>query len=108
MLAKLNAYGVSTNASSLLLSYFENRQQRVKLGDVKSGWLKLEKGVPQGSIMGPLPYNIFANDSVMFNLRCSAEVMLSYFENNYMQANPAKFQLLTLEDAFYTSGLEVV
>ncbi len=47
-------------------------------------------------------------DSVMFKLRCSAEVMLSYFENNYMQANPAKFQLLTLEDAFYTSGLEVV
>ncbi len=35
-------------------------------------------------------------DSVMFNLRCSAEVMISWFEDNYMQANTAKFQLFTL------------
>ncbi len=33
--------------------------------------------------------------SIMFNLRCSAEVMLSWFEDNYMPSNPAKFQLLT-------------
>ncbi len=46
-------------------------------------------------------------DSVMFNLRCSAEVMISWFEDNHMQANPAKFQLLRLGDAFYTSGLEI-
>ncbi len=30
----------------------------MNLGDVKSGWLKLEKGAPQG----PLAYNIFTND----------------------------------------------
>ena len=52
MLVKLNAYGVNNRAYSLLLSYFESRQKRVKHVDVRNEWLKLEQGAPQGSIMG--------------------------------------------------------
>ncbi len=63
------------DACSLSLSYFTNRQHRVKLGDVKTGWLKLEKGVPQRSIMGPFTYNIFTND-LLFTLSCYVKVSL--------------------------------
>ena len=53
LVAKLFAYGVALPACKLLCSYLHNRHQRVKIHDAKSDWLSIEKGVPQGSILGP-------------------------------------------------------
>ena len=36
LIAKLHAYGVDRNLCLIILSYFTNRKQRVKLGDMKS------------------------------------------------------------------------
>ena len=56
------AYGCCENACELMKSYLLHRQQRVKLSNSRSEWDHLRKGVPQGSIMGPLLYNIFIQD----------------------------------------------
>ena len=42
-------------------SYFSDRFQRVEVGDTSSDWLRVVKGVPQGSLLGPF-LNIFMND----------------------------------------------
>ena len=46
----------------LMESYLSNRFKRVKIGDIFSDWLRVVKGIPKGSVLGPLFFNIFMND----------------------------------------------
>ena len=62
LLAKLNAYGFSLRALRLVQSYLLNRKQRTKINSEFSSWEEILFGVPQGSILGPLLFNIFLCD----------------------------------------------
>ena len=64
LLAKLSAYGLSNDSCNLLMSYLSERK-RVKIGNSRSSWSEIIKGVPQGSILGPLLFNIFINNIFM-------------------------------------------
>ena len=59
--AKLNAYGFSLPALRLVNDYLSNRKQRTKI-DTYSTWLDIIFEVPQGSILGPLPFKFFLAD----------------------------------------------
>ena len=45
-----------------MYSYLKNRKQRTKIDSVYSSWEEILFGVPQGSILGPLLFNIFLCD----------------------------------------------
>ena len=121
LIAKLNAYGVSNSACELVANYLSNRQQRVKIGSSRSKWNDLEKGVPQGSVYGPLLFNIFINDlfyfiercnlynfaddnslsshsfsleSLMSDLKHDSSICIQWYKDNGMEANPDKFQFM--------------
>ena len=62
LLHKLTYYGVRNSAITLLRSYLSNRKQ---YDDVSSSMLSIKTGVAQGSIVGPLLFNILINDIIM-------------------------------------------
>ena len=62
LIAKLSAYGVSKQACNLIIKYLCNRRQRTKVRGKCNEWVTINRGVPQGSILGPLLCNIFVND----------------------------------------------
>ena len=123
LIAKFHAYSASTTACKLLASYLSNRFQRVKFNGDNSEWLPRTRGFPQGSIVGPLLFNIFFNDIFYFsdkcnlcnyaddnvcsvagrdvsyivsNLKSETQLLVKWFEHNSFQANPEKFQFMLI------------
>ena len=78
LLAKLHAYGFSINALNLMCSYLKNRKQRVQINSNFSTTKSVIAGVPQCSIDGPLLFNLFINDLVLF----LTETMLSNYADD--------------------------
>jgi len=62
LLAKIEYYGIRGVMYTLIKSYLENRHQRVKFNNKFSKRDKINIGVPQGSILGPLFFSIYIND----------------------------------------------
>ena len=66
LLEKLKILGFSQNAQDWVQSYLTDRFQKVQVNNDSSSWVRIKNGVPQGSILGPLLFNILVSDMRQF------------------------------------------
>ena len=124
LIAKLAAYGFSDTALRYVYSYLINRKQCVRINNTYSNYQKIKSGVPQGSILGPIFFNLSINDLFFFVsdvslqnfaddntlsafaetilemidvLQSGSEIIIDWFKNNKMIVNPDKFQAILLD-----------
>ncbi len=105
-------------------SYLSERFQRVRLSNEKRSWEPLSKGIPQGSGLGTILFNIFNNDIFYFIEKCdfinyaddvtlskvsssidalmealkhNSKIAIEWFHQNFMEANPSEFQFMLMK-----------
>ena len=130
LIDKLAAYGFDYDTLVFIQSYLSERQQRTKVNNAYNTYSDILHGLPQGSILGLLLFNIYISDmfydidnydiasyaddntaytsdfnleEVIQKLKVITNNLFEWFKNNHMKANANKCHLLVTRDTDVTT-----
>ena len=79
LIAKLHAYGFNETSTEHLKDHSSHQKLKIKINKTFSNWGNLLHGVPQGSMLGPLIFNVFLCDLFLFKPNIN---LVSYTDYN--------------------------
>ena len=124
VIGKLSAYVLNSDSLCYIYSYLKHGKQCVQINNKQSEFETIISGVPQGSIFGPILYNIFFGDFFFFSPKASVHniaddntlasfpstlkdllpifesecaAAINWLHNNKMTVNRDKFQVILLD-----------
>ena len=126
LIANVGAYGFDQPSLCFIFGYLSDRTQSTEVNNAYSSYTNIKYGLLQGSILGPLLFNIdisnlflwdykcdiasYADDNtpytsdislnlVLEKLESSTHDLLQWFKETHMKANPDKCHLLVTANA---------
>ena len=101
--SKIRSIGlVNGSPTNFLLDYLTFRKQRTKVSSTYSKWSNFRRGIPQGSLLGLILFNIFINDIFMI---IEQSAICNFADDNTLYSWQEWLTEVTENLIFYTKGI---
>jgi hypothetical protein len=85
---KLRNLEINPYIHNWIVNFLMDRQQRVVVDGISTNYLTINRGIPQGTVLGPILFSIMVNDQAR---RLNYKSGGSFFHYGYLQCSPFNF-----------------